>query len=168
LNIEEWAAASKDERRQWIRERAADGESSARIAAQVGVTRNVIIGHAHRARPRIALGVGYHYSAPARRPGRLPVAATQHMTKPTRERVMVRRPDPPPKPFRDRPALDAPKPAGTILDLSDSVCRFPMFSSEELVATTRPSELAFCCAPIERKTTYCEFHQRLVTQAVPA
>lgn len=134
-----------------LKTRWAAGASASRIAAEIRVSRNAVIGKAHRLglstlKPRSTAAV--HAVRPVRRPTPKPAKA----------------PSSPPAPKTRKPqpeVLAAPSnPPVRLLDLTPFTalpgqCRWPVKTAEEGCAG---GETLFCGAPKDQDKPYCPYH----------
>lgn len=160
-----------DERVELLRRLWEDGQSASKIAAQLGgVTRNAVIGKVHR------LGMGGRVKAGAEAPAlrkkgaldALPeseavvIEAAAEMAEPVAQPVHRPAPDFPPQ-AAPLPAA-SPEPVAlavservTIMDLRESMCRWPMGDP------TTP-EFRFCGARSITGLPYCNHHAQIAYQ----
>jgi len=165
-----------DERVELLRRLWEDGQSASKIAAQLGgVTRNAVIGKVHR------LGLGGRARSGTEAPAaaaRKPTAVASPVDAlPEAEAVVIEaaletaEPTSPPnhRPAPDFPPPPAPLPAAaepvqiavsqrvTIMDLRESMCRWPMGDP------TAP-EFRFCGARSITGLPYCGHHAQIAYQ----
>lgn len=142
-------------RRGWSADMTADlrvsvvrGETAAMIAARLGVTRNSVIGKAHRLR------LSFGSSAPPALPPRPPIT-------PVRTPVRI----PPPKPPAPEPVIIAEPSIAvdmlcvSLVDVTASQCRWP-------VGDPRADDFAFCGLP-KAGGAYCVDHHALAYRPAP-
>jgi GcrA cell cycle regulator len=137
-----------------------DGLSASQIAEQLGgITRNAVIGKAHRlgltGRPSPIKNrpMGIVRPKPPRRPrAEQPAAAT-----PAPPRIAVAAP--PPKRIENfqRPAETEDGPGATILTLTDRTCKWP-------IGDPRDSDFHFCGRASAENLPYCAEHARRAYQ----
>ena len=157
----------------WTEERVAllrrlweDGQSASKIAAQLGgVTRNAVIGKVHRLGLACRVKAGEDAPVVAIKPAEIEKAAIV-AAAPEPAVVIAHRPTPefpqavPPSPV----AAQAPEPAAiavsqrvTIMDLRESMCRWPLGDP------TTP-EFRFCGARSITGLPYCTHHAEIAYQ----
>ena len=155
-----------DERIETLRKGWEGGKTASQIAEELGegVSRNAVIGKAHRlglqARPSPVKGGEGEVEAPA------PVAAVAKPVAAPRAKVeaVVAAPVAPPPaekpaPRRTTRAVANAKPAKTtLLDLSERVCKWPIGHPGE-------ADFHFCGAPSKPSFPYCEEHCLVAYQA---
>lgn len=173
----EWYKASRAERVEWVRARAAENMTSSQVAnaaMAAGVTRNVIIGVGNRARPKIV----WHGTAKPRTRA-LPVRR-QPVYKP--HAMAALEAEAPPEisgqieiePFVPKSKAWVPEVGIALVRCGDNDCRWPMFDDEELMTTTQPSELPYCGLPVAivadgrgraKRSSFCVYHHARVWTA---
>lgn len=124
--------------------------SAALIAIEIGVSRNAVLGKAHR------LGLG---PKPSHHPQTAKVRRTPRIPKPRSPKpkrnfggVWSNYPRPEPEPFVPRLIEAAPSLAKSILSLRDNDCRFATHEDAET------GEYRFCAHPRANGKPYCEAH----------
>jgi len=158
-----------DERVELLKKLWSEGLSASQIAAEIGnVTRNAVIGKVHR------LGLSGRGKAkaatPAPRPRKVVTrapSAPAPLAAPQRPTNVVLAPVPTPlvvEPAADLPEIDDDvvipmSERVTIMDLRESMCRWPMGDP------TKP-EFRFCGARSNMGLPYCAHHARVAYQPV--
>jgi GcrA cell cycle regulator len=157
-----------DERVEQLKKLWSDGLSASQIAAEIGnVTRNAVIGKVHR------LGLSGRGKAKATSTAQRPRKTTRAPSAPaplastSRPSNVVLAPIPTPLPLEPEPMLpavdeDVVVPMServTIMDLRESMCRWPMGDP------TKP-EFRFCGARSVSGLPYCGHHARVAYQPV--
>lgn len=147
-----------------LRELCAEGRSSGYIAAELGLTRNQIIGKASR------LGLSLSYKGTGR-PGAgrrivIPPFLPRHQERARVARMAKLKPEPKPRERTPEPApapielpthADAPLPTSrpcVLVELTSTCCRWPL-------GDVRTPEFRFCAAPKEPERAYCPTHARM-------
>ncbi|MEH3119101.1 MAG: GcrA cell cycle regulator [Methylorubrum populi] len=157
-----------DERVELLRRLWDDGLSASQIALQIGgVSRNAVIGKVHR----LGLAGRVKPIGAAASPGRrkddgieavaIETLAVEEPTLPEPPAIVAHRPAPdfplPPKPAAPEPVALAVSERVTIMDLRDSMCRWPMGDP------TSP-EFRFCGARAITGLPYCTQHAQVAYQ----
>jgi GcrA cell cycle regulator len=143
MTIETWTAERVDQLRNYI----CAGLSCSQIAAEIGVTRNAIIGKIHR----LGLAPGRGSAAPARRralpapPGRI---TQRRALRAVRAQAMA---------FAAAAPEDAPVDSAqrcSLLDLAQGQCRWP-------ISDPGKADFAFCGNEAIEGLSYCAGHARM-------
>jgi GcrA cell cycle regulator len=158
----EASATWTDERLDRLKKLWSEGLSASQIAAELGVTRNAVLGKSHR------LGLVRNPSAKADSPHPLKPSRPLPPTS-TTEPFMKHGPktvtdmgscQPAAQPSAEPPQVEAvsPQPEGvTIMELRESMCRWPNGDP------TRP-EFRYCGAGAIEGLPYCSHHARIAYQ----
>ena len=154
-----------DERIETLRKGWEGGKTASQIAEELGegVSRNAVIGKAHRlglqARPSpVKGGEGEAVEAVAAAPAAKPPAAPRAKPEAV-EAPVVAAPVEKPAPRRATRAVANAKPAKTtLLDLSERVCKWPIGHPGE-------PDFHFCGQPSKPSFPYCEEHCLVAYQA---
>ncbi len=150
----DWHTASKDEREQFLREKADLQLSAGAVAAMFGVTRSTILGAAHRG------GIKFHGTSKGHPPAKKAAPAVIRKVSPVPRYV-------PPKPV---PLVMPEGARATIGTLKSGVCHFPMYKHPR--ERKDPVNLPYCGHPTDNGTDktpiYCAFHRKTMYRPVEA
>jgi GcrA cell cycle regulator len=136
-----------------VKQMFAVGHSAREIGNALGVSRNAVIGRAHRQgvrsikSPRVARSEGGTKSLELRRKARTQAAVNGHAVR----RINAPAP-PPPEKWKDRQDFkDAPATKCSLLELTTHKCRWPF-------GDPRAKDFAFCGAHTVADQPYCAEH----------
>ena len=145
-----WTASAVAELRQMV----AAKMTAAKISAHFGITRNAVIGKAHRLKLRLMGGRGFIKSAPGKSRPHRPRRAAQQANKPMVSPTFVADTVEPVLDMTGYHTVGRP-----LMELSRNQCHYAVSD------VPRGGEHLFCAAPATR--SWCDNHRRIVYRPPP-